>query len=315
MDATKVRRFTDDLTALIGESAEEKIGLAVSGGPDSMAMLLLAVAAFPGRIEVATVDHRLRTGSAEEARYVSAQCGSLGVPHAVLEVCIPPRGNLSALARQHRYAALEDWRVRQGLDWIATAHHADDQLETLVMRLNRGAGVGGLAGIRARNGRIVRPLLGWRRAELAGVVAASGIVGIDDPTNHDDRFDRARLRKALAGADWLDPVAVAKSAALLAEAEAALDWAVRVSNVAADPAKLDVDTMAAAPAEIVRRAVLAALVHIDPTYRPRGESLTTLIAALQGGRSATLGGVACRVRDGQWQFTAAPPRRNPPIPG
>lgn len=283
--------------------------MAVSGGPDSMAMLLLAATAFPGRIEAATVDHGLREASADEADIVATLSATLGVPHTTLTIRVPKKGNLSDAARERRYAALEDWRARHGVDWIATAHHADDQLETLIMRLNRGAGVGGLAGIRARNGRIVRPLLGWRRAELATVVAGAGIVTVDDPTNRDDRFDRARLRKVLVGADWLDPVAATKSATLLADAEVALDWAVRVSGVAADPATLNADAMAMVPPEIVRRAVLAAIMHSDPACRPRGDALTRLIAALRRGETVSIGSVLCSVRNRQWHFAAAPARR------
>jgi tRNA(Ile)-lysidine synthase len=93
---------------------------------------------------------------------------------------------------------------REGLDALATAHHADDQAETLLARLNRGSGVAGLAGVRARGivpGTrlpLIRPLLGWRRADLGEVVAAAGLTPVQDPSNSDDRFDRARIRKALS---------------------------------------------------------------------------------------------------------------------
>ena len=108
---------------------------------------------------------------------------------------------MSARARALRYALLEAEADAAGASYIATAHHADDQLETLIMRLGRGSGVSGLAGVRAASGRVIRPLLGWRRAALAAIVAAAGIDPIQDPSNVSDRFERARLRKKLATDD------------------------------------------------------------------------------------------------------------------
>jgi tRNA(Ile)-lysidine synthase len=143
--------------------------VAVSGGPDSLALLLLAHAAMPGLVEAATVDHGLRSESADEAAFVAEICGKLGVPHATLKVTVGA-GNLQAEARAARYAALAGWMAERGLAALATAHHADDQAETLILRLNRGSGVAGLAGVRARGlvpGTrlpLLRPLLGWRRA-------------------------------------------------------------------------------------------------------------------------------------------------------
>lgn len=279
-------RFRDNCEALTG--ADAVLGLAVSGGPDSVAMLLLAHAAFPGRVEAATCDHRLRAESADEARFVAQLCAGLGIPHVTLTLDLPVRGNVSSNARAARYAALERWRAERGLGHILTAHHADDQLETVIMRLNRGAGVGGLAGIRAVNGHVIRPLLDWRRGELAAIVAAAGVTPVDDPSNRDDRYDRARLRKALAAADWLDPRAVARSAAACAAADDALNG-------------LD-------DRELTRRRVLAELRLIEPGLTPRGEQLDALIEALHAGHTTTLGKVLCTGGE-SWTFTPAPPRR------
>ncbi|CAM3190276.1 tRNA(Ile)-lysidine synthase [Sphingomonas antarctica] len=266
-----------------------RLALAISGGPDSVAMLLLAHAAFPGRVEAATCDHRLRPESAAEARFVANLCAERGVPHATLNLDLPATGNVSNNARQARYAALEDWRATRGLTHILTAHHADDQLETVIMRLNRGAGVGGLAGIRAVNGHVVRPLLGWRRSELAQIVSDAAITPVDDPSNRDDRYDRARLRKMLADADWLDPLAVSRSAAACAEADDALNG---------------VDDR-----ELTRRSVLAELRAVEPNLTPRGDQLDALIAALETGRTTTLGNVLC-TGGNEWRFTLAPPRKS-----
>ena len=219
-------RFAQDLAAiwpLAERNAEAKLGVAVSGGPDSTALLLLAAEALPGRIEAATVDHRLRPENAAEAAAVARICAAMGVPHAILPVDVA-MGNLQAEARRARYTALAGWADSHGLAAIATAHHADDQAETLLQRLNRASGVAGLAGTRARgvvpgtNLPLLRPLLGWRRMNLAAVVVDAGVTVFDDPSNRDDRFDRARLRKAMAGADWLAVAAIAQSAAHLADA-------------------------------------------------------------------------------------------------
>ncbi|HEY6965251.1 MAG TPA: tRNA lysidine(34) synthetase, partial [Erythrobacter sp.] len=129
-----------------------------------------------------------------------------------------------------RYAALARWAQDAGLGAVATAHHADDQAETLLMRLNRGSGLAGLAGVRPHGRiegsdiRLLRPLLGWRKAELAAIVAGAGIVPAEDPTNTNPAFDRARLRAHLAGAEWLDPLQIAASAAHIAEGWQALEW-------------------------------------------------------------------------------------------
>jgi tRNA(Ile)-lysidine synthase len=224
-------RFAADLAALWPEDEREGrgLGLAVSGGPDSLALLLLAHAALPGQIAVASVDHGLRPEAAGEVALVGEVARARGIPFTALSVTLAP-GNVPARARAARYAALAAWAAETGLGALATAHHADDQAETLLMRLNRGSGLAGLAGVRPR-GRIegsavplLRPLLGWRKAELAALVAAAGIVPAEDPTNTDLAYDRARMRAALAEADWLDPLAIAASAAHLAESWQALEW-------------------------------------------------------------------------------------------
>jgi tRNA(Ile)-lysidine synthase len=217
-------RFRADLEALTG-AAPDRLALAVSGGPDSLALLLLASAAYPGRVQAATVDHGLRRQGAAEAEFVADLCGRLGVPHATFAAEMNDSANLQAAARERRYALLAQWALEIGAGCLLTAHHLDDQAETLVMRLVRGSGLAGLSGIRAVNPPLVRPLLGWRRAELAAIVDAAGIPPVADPSNEDERFDRVRVRKRLADADWLDPASLARSAAALAEAEEALGWA------------------------------------------------------------------------------------------
>jgi tRNA(Ile)-lysidine synthase len=223
-----VARFREALDRLWPEGG--RLGLAVSGGPDSMAMLLLAEAAISGQFEVATVDHGLRQEAPAECALVERACADRGIPCAVLTVEVG-EGNLQARAREARYIALGSWAEKRNLPAIATAHHADDQAETLLMRLNRGSGVSGLAGVREHSwlydlsydAAVIRPLLSFRRRELEDIVDSSGIEVVRDPSNLDERFDRVRIRKALAEADWLDPLAISRSASHLAEAHEALE--------------------------------------------------------------------------------------------
>src|SRR3546814_7473134 len=130
-----------------------------------MAWLWLMTGLLPGQVWAATVDHGLRRGSDDEARMVAGFCAREHIPHSTLRPPTPITGSQQAAARTERYRLLEQWREANALDHIVTAHHADDQLETIVMRLNRSSGVGGLAAIRAKNGRIMRTLLDWRRSD------------------------------------------------------------------------------------------------------------------------------------------------------
>jgi tRNA(Ile)-lysidine synthase len=309
---TRARRFADDFTRLTDAGPDDRIGIAVSGGPDSVALLLLATAAFPGRVEAATVDHGLRPAATAEALFVAGLCTARGIAHRILTLDDLPPGNVSARARTARYAALNKWMDGQQLDWLLTAHHADDQRETMIMRLNRGSGVAGLSGVRAKQGRVVRPLLGWRRAELVALVAEAGIVSVDDPSNRDDRYDRARLRKSLASADWLDPLSVVESAAALADADAAIEWTVDMlekRHIVESDGTISFDRHGHHfPVEIIRRIVLRCLRRIDPTCRPRGAALTRLIDTLSKGRVATLGNVVAH-GGAAWLFQPAPARR------
>jgi tRNA(Ile)-lysidine synthase len=313
-DPETVARFRAGLEALTGP-APGLLGVAVSGGPDSLALLLLANAAFPGAVRAGTVDHRLRPESAAEAAFVHDVCAGLGVPHATLAADAAIAGNVQAGARALRYRLLARWAAAEGIGWLLTGHHRDDQAETLLMRLQRGAGLAGLAGIRARaeiDGlKVARPLLGWPRAELAALVEAAGLAAVRDPSNEDDRYDRARLRRRLAEAEWIDPAPLARSAEALGEADIALEWTVerlieeRVESVrnglAFDPEGV--------PAELRRRALLRLLVLLAPADAPRGDAVQRLLAALDAGETATLAGVKCQGGP-IWRFASAPPRRD-----
>lgn len=316
-----VERFRADLAQLWAaiDSDDARLGLAVSGGGDSLALLLLAHAALPGRIEVGTVDHGLRAGSAQEAAFVAQRCEDLAVPCRILSVTVPP-GNLQERARKVRYEALARWSEERGLAGLATAHQLDDQAETLLMRLNRGSGLSGLSGIRPRQAlgdmgaALVRPLLGWRRTELAQIVAAAGWHAVADPSNEDPRFDRVRLRRAMAGADWLDPVGIARSAALLEEAEGALAWAAGKEITAqvsfADDEARYAALATGAPALIRCEAICS-------IYRAFGQPIARSLAArivarLIAGEAGNAGGLHYRAEgDGDrrvWVFRRETPR-------
>jgi len=309
-----------DLAALADPDAS--LLVAVSGGPDSVALLLLAHAALGDRCSAATVDHGLRPESASEAAWVADLCTARGIDHATLTAPLPHRAgrtaNLSARARALRYRLLEDHADAIGAVHIATAHHADDQIETLIMRLNRGAGVAGLAGVRATSGRIVRPLLGWRHTELVTLCAAQGIMPVEDPSNVSDRFDRARLRKSLAGVDWLDTDRVAASAAALGDANDAIGWIVeRLAEQLChrDTAGIVLTMPNDLPFELRRRLVGRCVTSLDAIASLRGSALAATVRTLESGRPAMLGAVLAQPSrtgesDAQWRFSLAPPRRS-----
>lgn len=310
LDPRLIARFSADLAALWG--GEGRLGLAVSGGPDSLAMLVLAHAAIPGRIAVATVDHGLRPESAGEAAMVAGVCAGLGVAHRALTVTVAD-GNLQDRARAARYAALAGWMAQEGLAALATAHHADDQAETLVMRLNRGSGLAGLAGVRGRglvpgtDLPVIRPLLGWRREELVDVIAAQGWAAVQDPSNSDDRFDRVRVRKALAAGDWLDVSGVARSAAHLADADEALAWAAEHEWDTQVCIESDaIHYRPVAPRAIRLRVLDRAIARFGGSAR--GSAVAELVDRLAAGEGGTLGGVQAINRGGVWIIAAEPPR-------
>nr|WP_272916579.1 tRNA lysidine(34) synthetase TilS [Tsuneonella aeria] len=294
------------------------LGVAVSGGPDSVALLLLAHALNSGRVEAATVDHGLRADSATEAAEVAALCDRLGIPHVVLRVELSA-GNMHDAARTARYAALADWARARGLPAVATAHHADDQAETVLMRLNRASGLAGLSGIRPSTKvpgtevSVIRPLLGWRKAELFAIVREAGVETADDPSNRDPRFDRARIRAALAHGDWADPVAFARSAALLHESNQAMEWMVgKLWQAATDQAE---DTLAWRPTDeprALRLAIIARAVAEVGGRDAMRSDIARLHDTLESGaaRAANVAGVLVS-RDGDtWTFQPEPTRRN-----
>ena len=283
-----------------------RIGFAVSGGGDSMAALHLMVQVFGPSLCAVTVDHQLRPEAAEEARFVAGVCAGLGVSHQVLiwdHGTIP--GNLQDQARRARYGLMQDWAAGQGISALVLAHTADDQAETLLMGLARGAGIDGLAGMRPRwqAGGLCwrRPFLSHTRQELRDYLLRHGQDWRDDPSNENDRFTRVKARRALKALAPLGVTAgrLAQVARHLAEAQEALDHAVDAALAAhghqeTGAVSLDREALLALPGEVVRRLLVAVLRGIGGAdHPPRGGDLDRLQVAIRQGRAATLAG--CRL--------------------
>jgi len=314
-------RFAETLRRQVTSS--RPVLLAVSGGPDSMAMLTLAAAAgVPAT--AATVDHRLRPEAAAEAEAVAAHCRAIGIPHAILAPDSPPSGaSLQAQARGVRYRLLADHARQAVAAAIATAHHVDDQAETFLMRAARGSGVAGLAGVRAaaviEGMPVVRPLLDWRRAELRAIVRRADVPFVDDPANADPSFDRTRFRMLLAANEWLDPPAIARAATAAAEADADLaeiaDW-LWAARAKVDGAEVKLNA-ADLPRTLQRRLAARAVGAVrdgagiaEPAWSP-ATGIEPLLDVLRGGGRATQAGVLAGGRGAAWRFRPAPPRKSP----
>nr|WP_241735742.1 tRNA lysidine(34) synthetase TilS [Aquisalinus flavus] len=228
----------DDDTKLIEQVTEaltpdrgERLAVAVSGGADSMALLWAVAQAVPKDCILAlTVDHGLRAGSAGEAAMVAEWCMAQGIAHETLQwTGDKPVTGIQAAARAMRYGLLARACNEKGVRVLMTAHHADDQAETVFARLARGSGVDGLAAmprerlIAAGAGlpvRLLRPLLSWRRSALRGIAAANGLPVADDPSNDDPAYERVRRRAFLAATgvqDFLGVDALNRMAASLAD--------------------------------------------------------------------------------------------------
>lgn len=284
-------RLAGDLPAL---------GLAVSGGGDSIALMHVAAEWAQGRrIMVATVDHGLRDGSAAEAEEVARAARALGLSHAVLLWRRDTQvGNLMAQARDARLRLLSGWARRNDLPAVALGHTADDLAETLLMRLARGSGVDGLSAMAewrdAFDMRWLRPMLGAGRAELRDWLTARDITWVDDPTNDNADFDRIRARQAIA-ALGLEVSGLARSAAHIADARDALaDYAALLSaDTQVDRGSLILPRgpLRDAPPEIRRRILVAACRWVTGAdYPPRRATLVHALDAMLAQGRVTLDG-------------------------
>jgi tRNA(Ile)-lysidine synthase len=285
------------------------VAVAVSGGGDSTALLHLTVEAFAPTglaVRAVTVDHGLRPGSAEEAAGVARACAALGVPHDTLRWDGAGRGNLQERAREARRRLIGAWARERGMGAVLLGHTADDQAETVLLRLARGSGVDGLAGMpeafRAEGAAWARPLLRVGREALRAWLGARGIAWVDDPSNEDFRFDRVRARALMEGlgALGLTRGRLLRTAEHMARARVALD--ARAAETAGREVREEGVGLLLPRSLLLGlegddtsgRVLAAALMWVGGRERrPRWEGLLRLRAVVLAGRTATLAG--CRV--------------------
>lgn len=297
--------------------ADPTIAIGVSGGPDSMALCALAdgwARQRGGSALALVVDHRLRDESGDEARRVGGWLGDLGVDHVLLTRDGPGiHVAVHATARAARYRLMGDCCRGRGVLHLLLAHHRDDQAETMLLRLERSSGLYGLAAMAVINEnagggggpRLLRPLLGVPAARLRATLAARRLPFIDDPSNRDPAFGRARMRRLapILAAEGVTSERLARTAAALGRARCILEGAVAdflAAAVTIHPAGfcwLDGKAYRAAPGEIAKRALARMLQCIGGgAYGPRGDRLRRLHGALTGDAfevGRTLGG--CRI--------------------
>lgn len=304
------RRDRTELFACIGNSPH--VGLAVSGGADSIALMHLACRWRDERggnspdLSVLTVDHGLRAQSANEAQWVAERARELGLACHVLRWHPGEKhSRIQADARQARYDLMVSCALEHGITALVTAHHLDDQAETLLMRLGRGSGLDGLAGIHAQGAwgglELLRPFLDIPKSRLVASLEADGIVWLEDPSNDDERFERVHLRKAITQLEQLGigADALARSARRLRRASEALEGeaghflksGARLSD--AGYCEIDATKFALIPDEIALRVLSRALRGIGGRVGPpRLASLEALLRSVRAGgdENMTLGG-------------------------
>jgi len=314
----------------------ERVLVALSGGADSSALLAVLVALAPEfRLDVHAlhVDHRLRPDSACDAEAARALGRRLGVPVDVVAVDVERGGSLEDAARRARLAALESHAARLGAHRIALGHTADDQAETVVMRLLEGSGIRGLAGIPPVRGRLIRPLIAARRRDLAAMLESAGIPWVEDPTNRDRRFLRNRVRHdvlpALAGVHGGDAVpALARVAERARETVAALERvaAMELERLGVEDADgaltLPRAALAALPGAVAAEALRQAAARLgsrSPLRAWAHRGLARVLAEPPPRRAFRLGGVAVEVSGPSVRVARRAARRLPartlPVPG
>jgi tRNA(Ile)-lysidine synthase len=334
--------------------------LAVSGGPDSIALMWLAARwrktlSRGPHLLATTVDHGLRPEAAREAREVKRLAHHLGIPHRTVRwTGDKPKSGVPAAARAARYRLLANLARRNGASHILTAHTRDDQAETLLMRLLRGSGIGGLAAMARESERegvlIARPFLNVPKSQLIATLQEAGIGYADDPTNHDVRFTRPRIRAVIEDlrAEGGDARNLARLASRLARANAAIevlaDGAARylalkdrvtvspqVTSVEPWNANFEAAAFAGLPEEIRLRLLLRAIDrvgHEGPAELGKAEALLMALdralqenaknksaltaAARQPKLKQTLAGAIVSLSGGRIIISAAPPRRRRP---
>ncbi len=292
----RMRLSLDDV--FVELAAAKAVLLAVSGGPDSMALMLMAAEWARGRktpkLHVATVDHALRPESPSEAAQVGQWAQAVGLPHKTLVwTGAKPKTRIQERAREARYALLDAYAGEIGADYVLTAHHADDQAETILFRLLRGSGLLGLAGMprAARRGGLVhlRPLLAMPKRDLVAYCEAHAQPFFRDPSNDNPAFARTHLRKLapLLAREGLDQKALLRLGTRAARTAAALGVKVEQLRASLDATRQadlftsPIGPLANEPAEIFARFIAAEIGRLAPEKTLRLDRLESLAASVQ----------------------------------
>lgn len=295
-----------------GGAVPGKIGVAVSGGGDSMALLDLLRRRGGTTLCVASVNHGFREEADDEIALVAEYAARHGLSHDVLRWHWDGVGNLQAAARDGRRGALRDWAIAKGIEYVALGHTADDQAETFLMRLARGSGVDGLSGMTAvrPDGPVTwcRPLLTVRRDDLRRHLREVGVKWADDPSNEDSRFDRVKARQMM---ETLTPLGLSvarlvQTAEHMAQEKDVLVWAAsqakaQAAKVVAGDVVLERSALANMPKALAFRILADALCFVSgDTYRPRFKALK---AAWSSDRDTSLHGCLILHRGGGVNIT------------
>ena len=315
--------------------------LAVSGGSDSTALLVMAarwakqLKKRRPKLLAVTIDHGLRPESAREAATVKRLARRLGVPHRTLRWRgRKPKTGLQEAARIARYSLLAQAAVRAGYEHILTAHTLDDQAETVLLRLARGSGLTGLAGMAHASPLpineetaifLVRPLLRIPKSRLVATLQALGIVHSEDPSNRDPRFTRARLRMLMPALarEGLDARGLMRLAMRMRRAEATIEFAVGAARAALapgpwrerGPVMFETARFATLPAEVAMRLLGRAVAHAGDEGPVELAKLEALYDALRGSRRPlrrTLAGALITLDADRLTVERAPARRGKP---
>lgn len=303
-------QFLVQMQRFFPDEPPTKLGIALSGGGDSVALLTLMAGwrtkAGPDLYAI-TIDHGLRAGSAAEAQDAKAHCDRLRIPHQILRwQGWTGQGNLQDVARRARRKLISDWAQKNTIQTVAVGHTADDQAETMLMRLARGSGVDGLSGmaVSSHNNHVnfIRPLLTHRRDDLRQYLRDLGLGWADDPSNEDTRFDRIKARQAIEGLANLGITVdgLVQTASRLRSTRGYLEQ--QLAQVARNLTSvtvlgdvlIDRKEFVALHVEMQQRLMAHALKWVASTpYRPRQSSLADVLLAVGHGQVRTLAG--CRI--------------------
>lgn len=299
-------RLVTKVRAQFAANPPSKIGVAVSGGGDSVALLHLLSVCFEGEdveLRVVTVDHGLRPEAAQEAEQVGQLAAKLGLVHNTLHWHDwDGLGNLQDQARRARYRLLANWCEQNDIRTLALGHTADDQAETVLMRLARGAGVSGLSAMQPERQigsvTVLRPVLAVSRAELRQFLSEQGVCWVEDPTNHDLRYDRIKARQALTSLTelGLTDASLSMVARNMRQAREALNWhahevAQKITSFDAGDVLFDANGFENLPFETRRRLLVTAILWVTGAdYAPRRASVEHVLEAIGQDRTGTVGG-------------------------